>query len=884
MTRQKLESLGQQIDDSAQATEDDVLLSYTLFVGRDPESKEIVGARTQQARAVLVVASLESDEFYRNVVLETARGGQPPHSQRSRGPDARTLSWAAANLPIAAETRQRLNNAAPTWRQFFDVLFSDADLRGAVPHLRNDPALVDAILRRGEQRRNTPPREIVGAIESCLGAEIRGWAANLEDLQERVSLELLADGTPIGVATCSHYRGDLAHILTRNGDFGFEFSLPAALNRSYPQGFRLTAVDADSGQAIRGERRIEASRDADLGVLEQIHRRLAEIESALKAVRASVPSISVLTSYSLQEYDVYARHFGSAPSRAVDAFSRAAELAYRPVISIILPTLDPDPLLLEASLESVARQTYGRWQLLICDDWSDCRAELRQIADRVFHADPRVEFVAVNHRSGRPACCNHGIDKARGSYLCFLEVGDELSNDALFHVAQSLGSRRPKLLYSDEDRVLADASGRRSFHSPYFKPDFDWDLLIGQNYLSRLLVADAALARSVGGLRSGFEGADDLDFVLRCLEQTEDSQVCHIPRVLYHWRMSADVNYDSAGRSEQVEGLRIACVNDHLRRRGLSARAEPLVDAFAGRREGAIGLRWTLPDEAPAVSVIIPTRDGADLLRECLSSLSDAIDAYAGSCEFIIVDNESADPDTRQLLTSLNSPTTRVLPFKGPFNWSAINNEGAHNASGDVLLFLNNDAFVKEMGSLGRLVAQAMRPDVGVVGARLIYRDGAIQHAGVILGVDGHSAHDGMGLPVTNAGYFGRHHLTHQASAVTGACFATRRAVFDEIGGFDPGFRVTCSDADYCLRAGERGYKTIYDPGVVFYHLESRTRGPSQGEQGHRQAKDELRFQSRWAAKINQDPFYNPHFERYFAPFTRVRLLGSAAERHTSER
>jgi O-antigen biosynthesis protein len=290
-------------------------------------------------------------------------------------------------------------------------------------------------------------------------------------------------------------------------------------------------------------------------------------------------------------------------------------------------------------------------------------------------------------------------------------------------------------------------------------------------------------------------------------------------------------------------------------------------------------LRWALPDEAPPVSIIIPTRDRADLLRRCLAALRPAIEAYPGRCEIFVVDNGSTEPDARALIDSLSSPDVRVASLEEPFNWSVINNEAVRTASGAVLLFLNNDAFMKDSTVLSRLVAQAMRPDVGAVGARLLYEDNVIQHAGILLGVDGHSAHDGAGLHAADPGYFGRHHLARRASAVTGACLATRRAVFDEVRGFDPSFAVTCNDSDYCLRIGERGYKTIYDPAIMLYHLESRTRaGSATGAAADQQSNEEMRFRSRWSARVAQDPFYNPHFERHSPPFTRIRLVDPTAE------
>ncbi len=848
------------------ATADDVVMHYRLFLAREPECPEVVAEKTWQTLPTLVAGAAGSDEFYETVILNIVRGAAPPHALRSRGPEPNDLEWAARVLPLEPSARTRLTEVR-TWRQFFDLLFRDAAFRQFVPTLNADPALVDSVL-------NSLSRDIIGAIELCIGAELKGWAANQMNLTESVALEILADGDPVGIAQCDHFRGDLKQILGTGGHFGFHFTLPPSL-RLRGKSFHVSAVDLQSRQPIGGACTVSLSRESDLGALEEVNRRLAEIEAALKTIRAQIPSISLLTSYSLQRYDDYVRHVGAVDAmRRARHLTEAATFTYRPLVAIVLRTADRDPVLLEGSLRSVSRQTYDRWELLVCDASPGRAAEVSQTVGYVFCDDGRVKRVRAGHPGGYSACLNRAISSAEGDYLCFLEAGDELTDDALFSVVQSLQKRRSKVLYSDEDRVSSDASARPIFHSPYFKPDFDWDLLIGQNYLARFLVVETALARSVGGFHAQYDGVQDHDFVLRCLEKVAGDDVRHVCRVLYHWRMAPEASYEAAGRPEQAEKLRLACVNDHLERQGVRARAEPLVDAFHGPRKGAVGLTWALPNDPPAVSIIVPTRDRADLLSQCLTNLRGAIDAYKGPCEIIVVDNESTEPDARRLLDSVQSPKTRVVPYNGPFNWSVINNEAVRVASGGVLLFLNNDAFVREAGSLSRIVAQAVRPDVGAVGARLLYQDGAVQHAGILLGVDGHAGHDGVGLHAADPGYFGRHHLAHEASAVTGACLATRRAVFEQVGGFDPGFAVTCNDADYCLRVGERGYKTIYDPSVVLYHLESRTRSLFDSPAARDLlSAEEVRFRSRWSAKVKRDPFYNPHFERHFTPFARIRLF-----------
>ena len=860
-----------------QATERDVLLCYRVLHGREPENRQAIDVKTSGTVRDLVAAGLASDEFNSTLLMAMARGEPPVHARTSPGPGPLDLEWAAANLPLEQVTRPRLS-LVRSWREFFAILFNDQAFHRSVPAFGSDPALAAAVLEATGDPGGTREQGIVGAIELCLGADIKGWAADPTDLDNPVTLEILADGEPVGIVVCDQFRGDLKPILGTTGNFGFQFALPPSLRRLRPNGFRVTAVDSRRRRAIGGARHVDLSRNSDLSALAEMNRRLAEIEASLKSIRDQIPSVSLLTSYSLNDYDDYVHH-----AAALGEFRRAGQQVemtnfhYRPVLSVVLRREDPDPARFEDSLRTVSRQTYDRWELLICVDPAVSAAESREIVVRLFRGDPRVKLATNGGEPDPSGCAYAAVATAAGEYVCFLDAGDELSDDALFNVVAALQRRRYSLIYSDEDRFSVDASGRRHFHSPYFKPDFDWDLLIGHNYLCRLLVAETAIVARTGGYRPRYGGLHEYDLVLRCLDEIGPGGVGHVCSVAYHRRTESEP--DIGKNAEQDEALRLACITDHLQRRSVRAHAEPLSDAFAGPRPGSTRLVWALPEEAPPVSVIIPTHNRADLLRRCLAALMPAIEAYRGSCEIVVVDNASTDPDARALIDSLKDRAARVLPYYGPFNWSTINNEAARAASGAVLVFLNNDAFMRDADSLTQLVAQAMRDDVGAVGARLLYENGDIQHAGILLGVDGHSLHDGLGRHAMDGGYFDRHHLAHQVSAVTGACLATRKIVFDEVRGFDPGFAVTCNDLDYCLRLGDLGYKTIYDPAVVLYHLESRTRGDPGPDAKARQSNEEMRFRARWRAKVRRDPFYNPHFERHFAPFARIRLIDAAEER-----
>ena len=315
-------------------------------------------------------------------------------------------------------------------------------------------------------------------------------------------------------------------------------------------------------------------------------------------------------------------------------------------------------------------------------------------------------------------------------------------------------------------------------------------------------------------------------------------------------------------------------VQAHLDRCGAAASAEAHADPFGAARPFATRVRWQLPAAAPRVSIIVPTRDRLDLLGPCIDSLLRTAAHYPGPIELLIVDNDSVEGSTHEYLARLAATSpVRVLRYEGAFNWSAINNFAAQAARGDVLIFLNNDTVALSEDWCAELTANALRPEVGAVGARLLYEDGTLQHAGVVLGVEGVAGHESSGEAPERGGYFGRSHLQRGAAAVTGACLATRRELFRELGGFDEvHLPVAFNDVDFCLRVMRAGYRVLYDPFAVLYHFESKSRGYdlSQAKLA-RQKSEAALFRARWALIVDLDPFYNPHFERHARPFDRLK-------------
>jgi GT2 family glycosyltransferase len=438
-----------------------------------------------------------------------------------------------------------------------------------------------------------------------------------------------------------------------------------------------------------------------------------------------------------------------------------------------------------------------------------------------------------------------------------------------------LQDHRYLFLYSDEDRIEEDPHGRPIHHTPFFKPNFDPDLLLSVNYICHLVVLRRDTVMAVGGLRAGFEGAQDHDLLLRIVSSVAPRDILHLPRILYHWRVTPGSVSATPAHGEQIQRNIVSAVEDHLRQLNQTAQVESHNDPVGLPRQFATRVRWQLPSPAPKVSIIVATRDRLDLLRPCIDSVLDSLSAYPGECEVMLVDNDSSEPAALEYFDSLlNDPRMRIVKFRGPFNYSAINNAGAREASGEVLIFLNNDTMVLTKDWCAELVANAIRQDVGAVGARLLYADGTIQHSGVLLGVEGVAGHECVGDSCNFGGYFGRTQLLRSAAAVTGACLATKRSIFLAMdGGFDElNLKVAFNDVDYCMKVRKAGYRVVYNPFAVLYHFESKSRGREVSEaQQQRNRMEAAAFYRRWKDTDIVDPYYNLHFERFARPFERLR-------------
>lgn len=529
-------------------------------------------------------------------------------------------------------------------------------------------------------------------------------------------------------------------------------------------------------------------------------------------------------------------------------------LGLRPLVSVIVPVYNTEERWLRKCLDSVLSQLYPFWELCIADDASTS-AHIRRVLEDYRVRDERVKVVFRSKNGHISEASNSALELATGSFVAFLDHDDELAEHALYLIAEELNQYPDAdLIYSDEDKI-----DERGIHSaPHFKPGWNPDLLYCCNYICHLTVCRTEIVRKIGGFRKGFEGSQDHDLILRFSEATGPSRIRHIPHILYHWRSHQDSTARAATVKSYAHTASRKAVQDHLERKGVSAEVVRAECHYTYNR-----VIYPIPPSPPLVSVIIPIRNRADLLKGCAEGILFRTDY---SCiELIIIDNGSDDPETLRYLEELETNArVRVIRSDGPFNYSSLNNEGVRRAAGEILGFLNNDLEVISPGWLREMVSHAIRPEIGVVGARLLYPNGRVQHAGVILGVGGVAEHAFRGFDARDPGYSSRLQLTQNYSAVTGACMLTRREVFDAAGGFDAvNLAVAYNDVDYCLKVQELGYRVLWVPYAELFHLESASRGFEERASDRERLTGEAEYlRKRWRKALLADPCYNPNLSK----------------------
>jgi GT2 family glycosyltransferase len=540
------------------------------------------------------------------------------------------------------------------------------------------------------------------------------------------------------------------------------------------------------------------------------------------------------------------------PGRLQQMQTDVASLERRPLISVIMPVYNTPEMWLREAIESVRNQVYGNWELCIADDFSSA-THVRQTLREYEIIDARIKVTYRSDNGHISAASNSALELATGDWVAFMDHDDVLAQDALYWIAKTIDrSPHAMIIYSDEDKI--DLDGRR--FDPNFKPDWNPSLILSQNMVNHLAVYHHSLLLSAGGFRSGFDGSQDHDLVLRCSELISPNQIEHIPRILYHWRASpssaAGGNVTAKGYARQAAER---AIGEALSRRGIRG-------AVYSNAHGYYDIEYELPRPLPSVGILIPTTCKLGFLKRCLDSLRRKT-TYS-NYEILLLASEACYEISEQRLFLENirqDPRVRVLAYPNkPFNFSWVNNWGASLTNAPVLVFLNDDTEVITSQWLDRLVARVMLPGVAAASAILYYPNDTIQHAGVILGSGGVADHAFRHLPRGDAGYFGRAAIDQDLSCVTAGCMAIRREVFEAVGGFDERLAIAFNDVDLCVRITQAGWRIVWTPSAELYHRESASLGSHSSPQRAGRFKMESDFMlQHWGDVLVMDPAYNPN-------------------------
>ena len=545
------------------------------------------------------------------------------------------------------------------------------------------------------------------------------------------------------------------------------------------------------------------------------------------------------------------QHYADIPLKR-ELKAQRAENLQGPCISIVVPLYNTPARYFKQMTGSVRKQTYTNWQLVMMDASDAAHAEVSAKAAALAQKDARFVYRKIEN-GGIAANTTKGFAAATGEYLTLLDHDDVIYPNALYDVVRSIQSTGADFVYSDEIVLSDDFKKLGGYH---FKPDFAPDYLRGVNYITHLAVFSRKLLDAAGAYEDpNFDGAQDHDLILRLTEKA--TKIHHIKKCLYVWRAAAGSTAQTMDAKPYAVAAGERAINAHLQRVGLQGEARAIPGA-----PGAFQLHYELSGH-PRITVMIPNKDHTDDLDRCLTSLYQ--NAGYDNFEVLVIENNSTDPETERYYAQIPQKfaNCRVVRYQGGFNFSAINNFGAQFANGEHLLLLNNDIEITSKDFLRELLSYSQRPDVGAVGAKLIYPDNEIQHAGVIMGINGSAGHSHKGHPADAVGDMYRLVTTQDFMAVTGACLMTKTALYREMGGLDEEkFAVAYNDVDYCLKLWKKGLLNVYTPLAQAIHYESRSRGlDTLSENAKRYEREKANFYEKYQPYIdNYDPYYNPHF------------------------
>ncbi len=689
---------------------------------------------------------------------------------------------------------------------------------------------------------------------------LNGWVVGRTP-QSRPAFRVIdASRQPVKFRYVSTRRDDVSQIYYKkvfDRDFGFDIQFPYERGKDY---WLLIRCDGKVTRIKFNEQLIEKRASVAHKRLEKI-RDLMNMETVRVAVefgrKHGLKALILKSRHKLQgldnDYDYGEWYSLTSPTPEELEKQRKTTFANPPLLSIVIPAYKTPEKYLREMLDSILAQTYSRWEVCVANGSPRGEGRIVEKVMKQYAArDSRFRWKDLGDNLGISGNTNEALQMASGDYIILADHDDTLPEHALYEVASAIQAHPEcDVIYSDEDKLDMDGG---ALFDPHFKPDFNQDLLTSVNYICHLFVVKRQLLDKVGGFRHEFDGAQDYDFIFRCTEAA--GGIYHIPKVLYHWRCHQDSTASNPESKLYAFEAGARAIMAHYERCGIPARkVEKGVDY------GIYHTTFRLEPENPLVSVIIPSKDHTKDLDLCIRSILER--ATYRNLEFIIIENNSTEAETFAYYKKIQKEfaQVKVVTWEREFNYSAINNFGARYACGEYLLFLNNDTEIIAKGIFEEMLGFCQRPEVGAVGARLLYQDDTIQHAGVVVGFGGIAGHTFIGLHEAENSYFHRAMCAQDYSAVTAACMMTKASVFKECGGFTEELAVAFNDIDYCMKVRALGKLVVYAPYAVMYHYESKSRGlEDTPEKVARFNREIAIFARRWPDILkNGDPYYNPN-------------------------
>lgn len=653
-------------------------------------------------------------------------------------------------------------------------------------------------------------------------------------------------------------RDDVSQIYfkeTYDKDFGFDIQFPYERGKDY-----YLVIECDGHRA-----RIKYNEDLIAKRSSVAHKRMQKIKDLMnmETVRVAwdfykengVRALIKKSKHKLQgidnDYDYGEWYELTKPTEEELEQQRQTSFDYEPKLSIVIPAYKTPERYLREMLDSILAQTYSNFEICIADG-SPRGESVERVLEKYAQKDQRVRYVILGENKGIAGNTNAALEMATGDFIVLADHDDTITPNVLFECVKAINADPEyDVIYSDEDKLDMDGG---SLFDPHFKPDFNPDLLCSVNYICHLFVVNHDLVDAVGGFRAEFDGAQDYDFIFRCTEAAR--KIYHIPKVLYHWRCHQGSTASNPESKMYAFEAGARAIMAHYDRVGIAAKK-----VERGVDYGIYHSTYEILGE-PLVSVIIPNKDHSRDLEICLQALLHR--ATYKNLQFVIIENNSTEEETFEYYKKMQEEypdKIKVVVWEREFNYSAINNFGVTQADGEYLLFLNNDTEIIASECIEEMLGLCQREDVGAVGARLLYQDDTIQHAGVVIGFGGIAGHTFIGLHKAENSYFHRAMCTQDYSAVTAACLMTKRCVFEQIGGFTEELAVAFNDIDLCMKIRSLGKLVVYNPYALLYHYESKSRGlEDTPEKVARFNREVAIFAKRWPEILRDgDPYYNPN-------------------------